>query len=223
MSRIHVCLLMSFLIIGISSSSQAPLKLISHTIQLKENFSFNLKIPAGYKIAIAARGLKRPRFFAKSPDGKLFVTDMYNRDDNTNGKIYILDGWNDTTKRFERVITYLEGLRNPNQVAFFTSNNQSFIYIAETHQLSYYKYNAGTNKPEGPAKAIATFPDYGLNYKYGGWHLTRSIAFHNNKIYVSVGSSCDACIEKEEVRACIVEMDWMEVIREYTQEGCAIR
>jgi glucose/arabinose dehydrogenase len=55
---------------------------------------------------------------------------------------------------------------------------------------------------------IARFPDYGLDYKYGGWHLTRSIAFHGNKIYISIGSSCDACIEKEtELRAVMIEMD----------------
>ena len=52
------------------------------------------------------------------------------------------------------------------------------------------------------------FPDYGLSYKYGGWHLTRTIAIGpNGKIYVAVGSSCNACEEKEEVRASILEMD----------------
>ena len=56
-------------------------------------------------------------------------------------------------------------------------------------------------------KIIATFPDYGLDYKYGGWHLTRSLSFHNKKLFVSVGSSCNACIEKEDVRASIIEMD----------------
>ena len=55
---------------------------------------------------------------------------------------------------------------------------------------------------------LATFPDYGLGYKYGGWHLTRTIAVGGNgKIYVSVGSSCNACEEKEAVRASILEMD----------------
>jgi glucose/arabinose dehydrogenase len=73
--------------------------------------------------------------------------------------------------------------------------------------LSYYQYKAGDSKPSTPRTVIATFPDYGLSYKYGGWHLTRSISFHNNKLYVSVGSSCNACIEKEEIRATIIEMD----------------
>src|SRR6185295_17337028 len=42
----------------------------------------------------------------------------------------------------------------------------------------------------------------------GGWHLTRTILIGGNgKLYVSVGSSCNACEEKEEVRASILEMD----------------
>src|SRR5947209_548055 len=57
-------------------------------------------------------------------------------------------------------------------------------------------------------QVLATFPDYGLSYKYGGWHLTRTIAFApNGKLYVSVGSSCNACIEKEKARASIIEMN----------------
>jgi glucose/arabinose dehydrogenase len=57
-------------------------------------------------------------------------------------------------------------------------------------------------------QTLAIFPDYGLSYKYGGWHLTRTIAFSPaGKLYVSVGSSCNACIEKEAVRASVIEMN----------------
>lgn len=192
---------------GIFSFSQQLLKLVDQKIQLEGNIPFTLKIPSGYKISVAAEGLDRPRFFAKSPDGRLFVTDMFDKTDNKKGKIFILDGWDNKTKQFTNVITYLKDLHNPNQVGFYSNDTQSFIYIAETHQLSYYPYNNGDNKPSGTAKVIATFPDYGLSYKYGGWHLTRSLAFNKNKIYVSVGSSCDACIEKEEIRATITEMN----------------
>lgn len=189
------------------SFSQAPLQLKSQTIQLKNKASFDLKIPVSYKIAVAAQGLERPRFFAKSPDGRLFITDMHNRSDNRLGRILILEGWNEKEKKFERVRTYLDKLHNPNQVVFYTINNVQYIYIAETGKLSYYTYQPGDTTPSTAPIVIANFPDYGLDYKYGGWHLTRSLAFHNNKLYVSVGSSCDACIEKEEIRATIVEMD----------------
>jgi glucose/arabinose dehydrogenase len=187
--------------------AQRPLKLTDQSIILKNKLSFILKVPAGYHISVAAEGLNRPRFFTKSPDGRLFITDMYDRTDNKKGKVLILEGWNNNTRKFETITTYLDNQHNPNQVAFYTVKGQQYIYVAETGKLSYYKYQAGDNKPSSSPTAIATFPDYGLSYKYGGWHLTRSLAFHNNKLYVSVGSSCDACIEKEEIRATIVEMD----------------
>jgi len=186
--------------------SQRPLTLIEKSIRLT-NDSFVLKIPEGYGISVACQGLSRPRFFAKSPDGRLFITDMHDISDNKKGSILILESWNEPEKRFEKTIPYLENLHNPNQVAFYTVNNQYFLYIAETHQLSFYTYRAGDNKPSLPVKVIAQFPDYGLGYKYGGWHLTRSLDFHKGKLYVSVGSSCDACVEKEEIRATILEMD----------------
>jgi glucose/arabinose dehydrogenase len=187
--------------------AQTPFKLIDHPVQLKTHSSFSLKIPDSYKISVATEGLQRPRFFAKSPDGRLFITDMHDRGDNKNGRVLVLENWDDRKKRFEKTTTFLEGLHNPNQVAFYTVNNQHFIYIAETGKLSYYSYKAGASNPSSPPTVIAVFPDFGLHYKYGGWHLTRSIAFHGNKLYVSVGSSCDACIEKEQIRATVVEMD----------------
>ncbi len=178
-------------------------RLVPHPIQLKNGVRFNINIPEGYKISIAGEGLKRLRFLAKSPDGRLFATDMYDRSDNHKGRVLIFNKWNEAEHKFDEVTSFLEGLHNPNQVVFY--NN--YIYVAETGKLTRYTYNAGDMRPPSPAELIATFPDYGLGYKYGGWHLTRSIAFNNNKLYVSVGSSCNACIETEETRACIIEMN----------------
>lgn len=187
--------------------AQSPLTLVPQPVELKKNLRFSLQVPKGYRIAVAAEGLNRPRFFSRSPDGRLFVTDMYDRSDNKKGKVLILENWNDSTKQFEKVSTYLNNLHNPNQVAFYAKNGRHYIYVAETGKLSYYPYLPGEEWPSAAPVVIARFPDYGLSYKYGGWHLTRSIAIRNDKIYVSVGSSCDACIEKEEIRASIVEMD----------------
>jgi len=187
--------------------AQLPLKLIDHSIKISKKDSFKIKIPESYSINIAASGLKRPRFFAKSPDGRLFITDMHDRSDNKLGRVLILEDWDAKETRFNKITIYLDSLHNPNQVAFYTVGNNHFLYIAETGKLSYYAYKAGDVSPSSSATVIASFPDYGLSYKYGGWHLTRSIAFHNGKLYVSVGSSCDACIETEDIRATIVEMD----------------
>jgi glucose/arabinose dehydrogenase len=190
-----------------ASANSQPLKMREEAIALQKGLRFKLKIPAGYHIAVAAEGLQRPRFFAKSPDGRIFITDMWDRSDNKKGRVLILDGWNEKEKKFTRVQTYLDKLHNPNQVAFYTAGNRHYLYVAETGKLSAYTFNPGDTLPASAPTTIATFPDYGLSYKYGGWHLTRSLAFHHNKLYVSVGSSCNACIEKEEIRATVVEMN----------------
>ena len=194
-------------VLPLNSLSQDLVRWDQQTITLKKGTRFSLKTPSGYRIGVAAQGLERPRFFCKSPDGRLFVTEMHNRGDNKKGRVLILENWDSKQKVFGKVTTFLKQLHNPNQIAFYTTGGQNYIYIAETGKLSYYKYTPGDSVAVGAPVVIATFPDYGLSYKYGGWHLTRSIAFHNNKIYVSVGSSCDACIETEDVRATVIEMD----------------
>ena len=195
-------------VIVISANAQSR-ALTPHHIKLANRKSFTLNLREGFDIAVTVEGLKRVRFMAKSPDNRIFVTDMYNLTDNNRGVVYILDEFDPTTKRFRKVTQFMTGLRNPNSVAFYRdSSGTDWFYLALTDRLVRFRYEPGSTKPTGEPQVLATFPDYGLAYKYGGWHLTRTIVIGaNNKIYVSVGSSCNACEEKEEVRASIIEMD----------------
>jgi glucose/arabinose dehydrogenase len=180
---------------------------VSRLIHLQKGIDLELRIPKGYDISVACEGLDRLRFLAKSPDGRLFATDMQNVSDNKEGKVYIFDGWDSTAHLFKKIHTYLDRLHNPNQVAFYREKDKDYIYVSQTGTLNRYLYHAGDTIPDGPSQTIATWPDFGLSYKYGGWHLTRSIAFHRDRLYVSVGSSCNACLETEPVRASIQEMN----------------
>ena len=181
----------------------------THHITLANGKSFDLRLADGFGIAVAAQGLKRVRFMARSPDDRIFVTDMYNLTDNKRGVVYILEDFDPATRQFKKLTKYLTGLRNPNSVAFYTDpSGTDWFYLALTDRLVRYRYEAGSEAPSGEPEVLATFPDYGLGYKYGGWHLTRTVVVGGNrKIYVAVGSSCNACEEKEEVRASILEMD----------------
>lgn len=192
-----------------SLTTARPLKLAPNRIVLASGKSFSLNLPEGFAVSVAAEGLKRVRFMARSPDGRIFVTDMYNRADNQKGTVYILDEFDPTERRFKKVVPYLTALRNPNSLAFHTDEKGTdWFYLALTDRLLRYKYQTGETKPGSEPEVLATFPAYGLGYKYGGWHLTRTVAIGTNgKLYVSVGSSCNACVEKEEVRASIMEMD----------------
>jgi glucose/arabinose dehydrogenase len=191
-------------------STAAQIKLVPQKITLKSGKSFSLNLPAEFEISQAAEGFRRVRFFARSPDGRIFVTDMFNLTDNNRGAVYILDEWDPTGGKFGRVIQYMSGLHNPNSLQFHRDGNgQDWLYLAETERLTRRKFTHGEEQPTDLApQTIAEFPDYGLDYKYGGWHLTRTIAFgRNGKLYVAVGSSCNSCVEKERIRATVIEMD----------------
>jgi glucose/arabinose dehydrogenase len=190
-----------------ASAQQQP-----HTLTAAPGKTITLSLPANLDIAIAATRLPRVRFFAQAPDGRIFVTSMHDLSDNTRGALYILDGWSPQTHTFTHVIPYLQHLRNPNNVAFYTDEaKQTWLYLPLTDRLVRYKYNPGDNAPSGPPQVLTKFPDYGLNYKYGGWHLTRTIAvatLHGHtRIYLTTGSSCNYCRELEAVRASLIVMD----------------
>ena len=71
--------------------SPSIIKKDSIVINLAKGMNFKLAVPKGYKISIAAEGLKRLRFMTVSTDGKLFCTDMYDRSDNKKGRVYIFE------------------------------------------------------------------------------------------------------------------------------------
>jgi glucose/arabinose dehydrogenase len=213
---VHIAILI-FLV----SANTVAQKLTPRHITLANGKSFDLNLPAGYEISIAAQGLKRVRFMALSPDNRLFVTDMYNKTDNSRGVVYILDQFDSETRQFKKVTKYMTGLRNPNSVAFYKDQDGTdWFYLALTDRLVRYRYEAGKDAPSGEPQVLATFPAYGLAYKYGGWHLTRTVVVGGDgKIYVAVGSSCNACEEKEEVRASILQMNPDGTNQKYIARG----
>jgi glucose/arabinose dehydrogenase len=191
-----------------SIPDSTPINLTAQAIALDDGKSFDLYLPPEFQITPAAQGLKRIRSMAKSPDGRLFVPDMIDLSDNNDGAVYILEDFDPTRGSFGKTTLYLSELRNPNSLAFYTDDQGNhWLYLAVTDRLVRYAYRAGDLKPSTQPQTLATFPDYGLSYKYGGWHLTRTVEIYHNKVYVSVGSSCDACEEQESIRASIIEMD----------------
>jgi glucose/arabinose dehydrogenase len=205
-----------------------PQSLLPHPLSVGHGLTIALSLPREFNINVALTGLHRVRFFAMAPDHRLFVTDMYDRTDNHRGTVYILDGWNPESHTFTRAIPYLQHLRNPNNLAFFTdARDQQWLYLPLTDRLLRFKYKAGDTAPSSAPEVLAHYPDYGLNYKYGGWHLTRTVEFarlpkaatttgalqdstrgsYVDKLFVTVGSSCNACVEKEPIRASMSVMN----------------
>ena len=196
-------------LIAACAAQQVP----AQTLHPSANRTITLAMPAGLQANVALRGLQRPRFLAVAPDGRLFVTTMYNLADNTRGTVAVLEGWDPATHTFTRAVPYLTHLRNPNNLVFWTDpdTRQTWLYVALTDRLLRYRYTAGEAHPATPPETLLRFPDYGLNYKYGGWHLTRTVALatlHGHTLlYVSAGSSCNYCRELEAERASVIAME----------------
>ena len=195
---------------GPAQAGQTP---TAHTLRYAPGRSITLSLPDSLDINIAATGLRRVRFFAQSPDGRIFVTGMHDLSDNTQGSVFILEGWDAQTHTFTHIAHYLDHLRNPNNLAFWTdpATHQTWLYLPLTDELVRYRYQVGDEAPTAPPETLMRFPDYGLNYKYGGWHLTRTVALAQaggaTRVFVAAGSSCNYCQEREVLRAAVVSMD----------------
>ena len=79
---LHIALVLTFF-----QGFVAAQRLTPHHITLANGKSFDLNLPDGYEIGVAAQGLKRVRFMALSPDNRIFVTDMFNKTDNRRGVV----------------------------------------------------------------------------------------------------------------------------------------
>ena len=92
-----------------------------------------------------------------------------------------------------------KGLNRPHGLAL----HDGFLYIAETDAVLRVPYDAKQQKFTGiPVTLIKnSFPG-------GGNHWTRTVKVSpNNKLFVSVGSSCNVCIERSAMRASIIQYE----------------
>lgn len=175
-----------------------------------------LKAPDGFQVTKFADGLVNPRVITFDPKGRMLVSEP------KEGKVLVLEDLdNDGTAESKRSL--LENLRLPHGLAFYTDPKTSvvYLYVAETHQVVRFVYDAAKGLvPSTIGKNIANLPA-------DGKHFSRTIAFGPNyrgkqiisgksevntqvslKLYISVGSSCDVCVEGTTwKRAAILESD----------------
>lgn len=155
-----------------------------------------LRIPQGYKVRVYyAGGLTKPRFMSFSPEGVLHVSDMGT---GGNGKIYALpdtnnDGIADTA------IVVSRGYTNNHDVRFYKGD----MYVTESTRV----WKCTDADDDGIYETKTIIID---NLPGGGNHVTRTLAFDpaNQKMYVSIGSSCNVC--RENNRA---------IIQQYNDDG----
>jgi glucose/arabinose dehydrogenase len=138
-----------------------------------------LKVPQGFHIDEYAAGFERPRFLVEGPGGEVLVSDTI-----PNGFVYAMK---DGKKK-----VLLSGLDKPYGLALY----KNFLYVGEPTSLKRYRYDS---------KALtATAPEEVVAWKgYDKGHVTRTIAFLHDKMYVTVGSSADLVTGDPDDRAAI--------------------
>jgi glucose/arabinose dehydrogenase len=169
-------------------SALLPFLLLLFALAEKTPFDLNqLKAPPGFHISVFAE-VDGPRMMAFSPGGTLVVTAS------GEDKVVALPDAKHKGKA-EGVVTVLDGLTEPHGIAFYEGK----LYIAENNRVRRYDWDEANLRASNP-QLIADLPT-------GGGHSTRTLLFHGGKMYVSAGSSCNVCIEKDPRRAAVMEFN----------------
>ena len=145
-----------------------------------------LKVPAGFQASVFASGIAGGRLMAVAPDGTLYVAKQ------GAGEVVALPDKNKDGKADE-VIVVAKGLTRPHSLAF----HKGYLYIATNPAVMRMKYNAG--KVEGTPEKFIDLPVSTTA------HWTRTILWgKDNRLYVSIGSSCNVCEDADARRTAIM-------------------
>ena len=178
------------------------------------NEPLTLNLPPGFTAHVfAADGLFGPRLMTFGPAGVLHVANMRVPGENR-GQIVALPDRDGDGIADERLVV-ANGFRRIHSLAFFRGE----LYAADNHQLVRLVDENGDGFYEG-RHLLATLPSSDDVYEgrkpgdetpdpIEDIHPTRTLVFdsRNEKIYVSVGSTCDLCRERNPERAAVLQFD----------------
>jgi len=185
---------------------QSPLEgsaVITETLPFEEAMLERLNLPDGFEVNVFAQGLGNARWMAIAPDGTVFLTRRAEGD-----VIALTDQDGDGVADVPQVnvvasdMPYVHGITfNGNQVYLVTDTT---LYVAE--------WLGGANLGQ-PIVIIDDLPT-------GGQHPNRTLAVGpDGMLYVTVGSTCNACAEPNLENATILRMGLDGSAREIFASG----
>jgi glucose/arabinose dehydrogenase len=152
----------------------------------KEFNNLGLRLSDGFSISIFANDLPSARVITEDRFGNFWVSQS------KEGTISLLEV--DGGELVAQNVVFRE-LNNPHGLAI-DPKDPLMLYVAEEHQIFRTRLYS-----DGNMEVIAHLPE-------GGRHTTRTIGFGvDERLYVSIGSSCDVCRENDEMRATIYSME----------------
>lgn len=178
---------------GSTSEDDAALVLNATTVETTDTTRVgvfegerSLNLPQGFHIEVYAAGLDSVRWLGVSPDGMVYATVR------NEGRVVTLpdadkDGKADSINTFADQLGDVHGLAFKDK-AVYVANESSIIRLEDTD---------GDGKADKKDVLAKDLPS-------GSGHSTRTLAFTSDgKLLVSVGSSCNVCVEQNEKRAAI--------------------
>ena len=168
-----------------------------------------LNVPEGFKVQLFADTVRGARFMALGPDGAVYVS--LPRGGATGGRgagaggadtprtpggqvLRLVDRNNDGVADQREII--VSGLEGAHGLAF----HNGYLYIAALRGVHRMKLDAA-GKPAGAPEQLNTYP-------FIRGHSTRTIVFgRDGGMYVSIGSSCNICLEPSPELAAVMRYD----------------
>lgn len=145
-----------------------------------------LNVPEGWTASVYAR-IPSARFMSPTPDGELLVSQP------GAGAVHLVRRQADGTAR---VTEFIGGLKQPHDIVFAELAGGTWVFIAEADRVVRYPYRKGDERAQPGQTVVDGLPDTSLPELRGKYnHVLKNIAVHRGTLYVSIASTCNACIE----------------------------
>ncbi len=179
------------------SSNETPKSAIARTegVADGQKTASGLTVPRGFRVEVLADGLVMPRRMTIAPGAKPAKFDLLVAESKAN-RVSVLTV---QSGKVARKSTFVEDLDQPYGLAF----GKDSFYVANTASVLRFPFKTGELNVSGAAQKIADLTEGGYNQ-----HWTRNLLFSRDKekLFVTVGSSCNTCEEDDPQRAAISVM-----------------
>ncbi len=157
----------------------------------KSELEARMKVPEGFTFGLYADGIRNARVMRFTSTGDLLVSSP------REGKVFLLERDADGDGRADGTRVLVEGLERPHGLEIVGD----WLYVAEVGAIVRVRFDASTRTVRGERETVIdALPT-------GGNHWTKTIGLGpDGGLYVSIGSTCNVCLEEDERRATIARM-----------------